>query len=177
MVPVSKRSSQHGNITVRLILILMSISILTVGCEGEALVSADCRWQDRDAGEMSCSFTNSGNAEGSACWIISLRRTQADKYYYFNEEGREAVSWSKIFPDLGDSAAVEAVPNIPPIVTSNFCSGLVAPSDVRDRALNLEFKNSSQARRWLPWDYCAIDGWHYDRVGKWGCEEQLLRGS
>ena len=156
----------------------MSISILTVACGGEPLLSADCRWQDRDVGKMNCAFTNSGNGEGSACWIISLRRTQADKYYYYNEKGREAVSWSKIFPDLGDSSAVEAVPNIPPIVTSSLCSGLVAPNDVRDRALNLKFKNSSQpSKRWDPWEYCAIDGWHTDRVGRWGCDEQILRGS
>ena len=162
----------------RLRLIITLVSLLLAGCGGDSKLSADCHWQDRDRGVLTCSFANTGSSSGSQCWVLALSRTEEDKFYHFNEEGWSAFEpllGGGVFPTIPGSPAIEAITDIPPLITSSLCSGIVESNDIRDRTINTVFSHSSRPdRQWIPWNYCAISGWHSKSKGDWGCSENML---
>ena len=118
--------------------------------KGEPDISENC--SVNAFGKVSCSFSNSGTAKGSACYTTMFVRTY-DKGRYYNSYGKPGVG--EIMESSGE-----------------MCSGIVEPGDIVDREQSFSFIAEAGGAR-EPNDFCQLRSRSgYQRDGPWhrGCD-------
>lgn len=121
----------------KLLLTISISSFMLVSCDavlGKPEIDGDC--SVNGAGTVSCTFRNDGNAKGSLCLKASLTKTRDKSYYKW--------SW---YGDNGDSI----------ITQGKICSGLVEPSDVKEREQFMSFLKTGELSPTDPVDFCDSD--------------------
>ena len=118
--------------------------LLITGCgpQGEPDLSSSCTLNGNGLGK--CEFMNSGTAEGSMCTSFTV-----EKFDQSQVAGSEDSSFR-----IGTGTGL--------ILTStdSLCSGLVAPSDIREREKSLFFKDEA-GRSLTPYEFCDTSS-NYD---------------
>ena len=137
---------------------IFTLFLMIEGCskgepeiKGEPDISENC--SVNAFGKVSCTFSNSGTAKGSACYTTMFVRTY-DKDRYYNGYGKPGVG--EIMESSGE-----------------MCSGIVEPGDVVDREQSFSFIAETGGAR-EPNDFCQLRPrtGRYERDGPWyrGCD-------